>query len=71
MIIGKAIIVAAPPSGPNKILDKNTWEVIKEVSNQNQGQNFWSVGDCKEITMNGKVSDGLTLTMIILFIMLM
>ena len=62
MIIGKAIIVAAPPSGPNKILDKNTWEVIKEVSNQNQGQNFWSVGDCKQVTMNGKVSDGLTLT---------
>ena len=62
MIIGKAIIVAAPPSGPNKILDKNTWEVIKEVSNQNQGQNYWAVGDCKQITMNGKVSDGLTLT---------
>lgn len=62
MIIGKAIIVAVPPSGPNKILDKNTWEVIKQVSNKGQGQNYWSVGDCKQITMNGKVSDGLTLT---------
>lgn len=61
-IIGRAIIVAAPPSGPNKILDKNTWEVIKEVSDQNQGQNYWAVGDCKEVTLNGKVSDGLTLT---------
>lgn len=60
-IIGKAIIVAAP-SGPNKILDKNTWKIIKEVSDQNQGQNYWAVGDCKQITMNGKVSDGLTLT---------
>lgn len=26
------------------------------------GQNYWSVGDCKEVTMNGKVSDNLTLT---------
>lgn len=26
------------------------------------GANLWSVGDCKQITMNGKVSDGLTLT---------
>ena len=62
MIIGRAIIVTAPPSGPNKILDKNTWKIIKEVSDQNQGQNYWAVGDCKQITMNGKVSDGLTLS---------
>ena len=26
------------------------------------GANFWAVGDCKEVTLNGKVSDGLTLT---------
>lgn len=61
MIIGKALIVPAP-TGPNKILDKNTWKVIKKVSDQNQGQNYWAVGDCKQITMNGKVSDGLTLS---------
>ena len=61
MIIGETLIVPAP-AGPNKILDKNTWEVIKQVSDQSQGQNYWAVGDCKQITMNGKVSDGLTLT---------
>ena len=43
-------------------LNDNSWEVIKRVSNENMGANLWSVGDCKEITMNGKVSDGLTLT---------
>lgn len=62
MIIGKAIIVAAPTIKADKILNNNTWEVIKEVSDKGQGQNFWAVGDCKQITMNGKVSDGLTLT---------
>ena len=61
-IIGKAIIVAAPTIKADKILNNNTWEVIKEVSDRKQGQNYWSVGDCKQITMNGKVSDGLTLT---------
>ena len=62
-IIGRAIIVAAtPPIKADKILNNNTWEVIKQVSDRKQGQNYWAVGDCKQITMNGKVSDGLTLT---------
>lgn len=43
-------------------LNDNSWEAIKQVSNANMGANFWSVGDCKEVTMNGKVSDALTLT---------
>ena len=43
-------------------LNDNSWAVIKQVSDENKGANFWSVGDCKQITMNGRVSDGLTLT---------
>ena len=43
-------------------LNDNSWAAIKKASDANMGANFWSVGDCKEITMNGKVSDGLTLT---------
>ena len=43
-------------------LNDTSWATIKQVSDANMGANFWSVGDCKEITMNGKVSDGLTLT---------
>ena len=43
-------------------LNDNSWAVIKQVSDANMGANYWSVGDCKEVTMNGKVSDGLTLT---------
>lgn len=43
-------------------LNNNSWAAIKQVSDANMGANFWSVGDCKQITMNGKVSDGLTLT---------
>lgn len=43
-------------------MDDNSWSTIKWVSNHNLGSNYWSVGDNKKITMNGKVSDGLTLT---------
>ena len=43
-------------------LNDNSWAAIKQVSDAGRGANFWSVGDCKQITMNGKVSDGLTLT---------
>ena len=43
-------------------LNDTSWATIKQVSDAGAGANFWSVGDCKEITMNGKVSDGLTLT---------
>lgn len=43
-------------------LNDTSWAAIKQVSDANTGANFWSVGDCKEVAMNGKVSDGLTLT---------
>lgn len=43
-------------------LNDNSWAVIKLVADASKGANYWSVGDCKQITMNGKVSDGLTLT---------
>ena len=43
-------------------LNDTSWAAIKQVSDAGAGANLWSVGDCKEITINGKVSDGLTLT---------
>ena len=43
-------------------LNDTSWATIKQVSDASMGANFWAVGDCKEITMNGKVSDGLTLS---------
>ena len=53
---------APPPPVLNSVLNENSWKAIKWASENNVGQNYWAVGDCKEITMNGKVSDGLTLT---------
>lgn len=46
----------------SRVLDENSWDAIKLVSSLGKGANYWAVGDCKQVTMNGKVSDGLTLT---------
>ena len=43
-------------------LNDTSWATIKQVSDAGTGANFWAIGDCKQITMNGKVSDGLTLS---------
>ena len=40
---------------PTTTLNGNTWATIKEVSDAGQGENYWSVGDTKRITINGKV----------------
>lgn len=44
------------------ILNNNDWKTIKLASITGVAANYWSVGDTKKIVMNGKVSDGLTLT---------
>ena len=54
--------MSSTPPPVSNVLDDNSWSTIKWVSNHNLGSNYWSVGATKKITMNGKVSDGLTLT---------
>lgn len=36
-------------------LNNNEWSVIKSVSDAGQGTNYWSIGDRKEVTLNGTV----------------
>lgn len=43
-------------------LNDNDWATIKSVADESKGANYWAVGDCKQITINGKLSDGLTLS---------
>ena len=38
-------------------LNDNEWSTIKSVSDAGQGANYWSIGDCKEITLNGTVGE--------------
>ena len=39
----------------SSILNDNEWSVIKSVSDAGQGENYWSIGDRKEVTLNGTV----------------
>ena len=36
-------------------LNSNEWSVIRSVSDAGQGANYWSIGDRKEVTLNGTV----------------
>ena len=36
-------------------LNDNEWSVIKSVSDTGQGANYWSIGDRKEVTLDGTV----------------
>ena len=42
-------------SGVSHILNENEWDVISAVSTDGEGENYWSVGDCKEIILDGTV----------------
>ena len=39
----------------DSVLNNNSWETIKKVSDAGQGENYWSIGDRKEVTLNGTV----------------
>ena len=39
----------------DSVLNNNSWAIIKKVSDAGQGENYWSVGDRKEVTLNGTV----------------
>ena len=37
------------------ILNDNSWETIRGISDAGQGANYWSIGDRKAVTLNGTV----------------
>ena len=51
-LLGGGGKVAASP-----ILNENEWDVISAVSTAGEGENYWSVGDRKEITLDGTVGN--------------
>lgn len=49
-----------PPKG--KALNEYTWEEIGLISTAGVASEYFAVGDCKEITLNGAIGNGLTLS---------
>lgn len=44
------------------VLNNNTWEQIRAASDAGIASSLWSIGDCKEIVLNGALCTGLTLS---------
>ena len=62
VIYGNPVMIGGGDIKISQVLDETSWSAIKLVSSLGVGESLWAVGDCKQITMNGNVSDGLTLT---------
>lgn len=39
----------------DSVLNNNSWELIRQASDEGVASSIWSIGDCKEITINGTV----------------
>ena len=44
------------------ILNNNSWKAISAMAQRGIGDNYWDVGDCKAITLNGQIGSYLTLS---------
>lgn len=54
---------------PTNVLNDNSWETIRQVSDAGLGSNYWAVGDGKDVQVNGTVTGtavNLTMTAFIL-----
>ena len=51
----KTVAVTAKFMPDKKALNDTSWADIRTVSAADQGSNYWAVGDCKAITINGTV----------------
>lgn len=48
-------LLGARGAAVSSTLNENEWSVIRAVSDAGQGENFWSVGDCKAVALSGTV----------------
>lgn len=59
VIIGDAIIAGQQKElQVDSVLNNNEWALISKVASRSLGANYWSVGDRKEVTLNGSVGYG-------------
>ena len=52
----RVVSIVARNTSISTVLNDNTWEVIRLVSDLGQGANFWAIGDCKAVTLNGPIT---------------
>lgn len=52
---GSPIMTGAPATVFDATLNNNTWAQIHKAADLSLGDNFWAVGDRKEVTLNGSV----------------
>ncbi len=49
------LLIWEKPASISPVLNDNDWATISEVSSAGQAANYWNVGDCKAVLINGTV----------------
>ena len=65
-VVSSTTSYALTLSFASSTLNDNEWSVIKSVSDAGQGENYWSIGDRKAVTLNGTVG-ALTLSNVTMY----
>ena len=52
----RTVSLKALAVGVDLVFGNNSWSAIRQVSDLGEAQNFWSVGDRKQITINGTIN---------------
>lgn len=55
VILAGGCVGMKTPLVVDSVLNNNSWEIIKRVSDRGEGANYWSIGDRKAVTLNGTV----------------
>ena len=56
-VAGATKKVWPPLPAPGKALNNYTWDEISQISSANSGESYFSVGDRKQITLNGTIGE--------------
>jgi len=56
--LNEIVVVQLSSIQPN--LNDNSWSVIQAVTVEGQAASYWSIGDCKEVILNGTIKNGNT-----------
>lgn len=58
--VTKAVKQSVTVSSISSILEENSWETIREISDAGIGSQYWNIGDSKMIVMNGEIGSSVS-----------
>lgn len=58
-------------AGVSTTLNNNSWETISQVAKAGIGDQYWDIGDCKEIILNGSIGSAFTASNLVIYVFIL